>query len=305
MIRKDRGYASAIAVVVVAVVILAVSGMFMATSKTDQSVIGLSYGGGPFEGRKFQQVLNPGTGMTFTGWFDPLYTYPVTQRSYIISKAEGDVQGVVTAPSKNNIPVFFEVATYFKLNLDRIQAFHEDLGLKYRAWEDAGWDKMLAETFKQQIEGALQKEARAWDDSQLYSSQETLLQVAGNVGRTLKEQIEQVIGDEYFCGVEYIPGGDCSDFTFVIKTVDLPENVKVEYQANRESEIAVQTSANVVRQREQEAESIRTLNEALAEAGDQYVILRAIEEGKVNFWVIPSDTGLSLQTPETPTPPSD
>ncbi len=44
-------------------------------------------------------------------------------------------------------------------------------------------------------------------------------------------------------------------------------------------------------------DAILKLNEALEKAGDNYVLLRAIESGKVDFWVIPQDQGVTLQTP--------
>lgn len=295
--RTGIGIGSIIAWVV-GILLLAGLGTFLfATSKTDQAEIGIVYGGGPFEGRHFQQILPPGRGTTVTGLFDPMYTYPVTQRSYIISQTEGDVVGRITAPSKNNIPVYFEVATYFKLNTDKLREFHEDLGLKYQAWTDAGWNQLLAESFKQQIELGLQQESRLWLDSELYANREVFSTIQTNIGRSLKENVAQVLGDEYFCGVEFLPGQACPDFTFVIKSIDLPEATKAEYQKNRDSEIAVQTRENEVRQREAEARAIRELNAALEDAGENYVLLRAIEEGQIDFWVVPSDSSLSLQTP--------
>lgn len=290
-----------IVTVVIAVLVVGVLGFFLATAKTDRDVVGVVYGGGPFEGRHYQQTMEPGTGLTFVGWFDPVYRYPVTQRSYIISLTEGDVQAEVQAPTANRITAGFQVATYFRLNTDVLREFHEVVGLKYAAWTSEGWNRMLAESFKQQIEFAIAREAREWDDAELYADPAALTTIATNVGRNLKENVAQVLGGEYFCGVEFVPGEACPDFTFVIKAITLPPDIIASYEANRESAIAVQTKTNEVLQRQQEAESIRTLNEALEEAGEDYVLLRAIEEGQIDFWVIPSDTDLTLTTPPTPT----
>ncbi len=46
----------------------------------------LSYGGGPFEGNKFQKIVRPSSGLVLNGLFDKWYTYPVTQRNYIVSQ---------------------------------------------------------------------------------------------------------------------------------------------------------------------------------------------------------------------------
>jgi hypothetical protein len=80
------------------------------------------------------------------------------------------------------------------------------------------------------------------------------------------------------------------------------------YTDNRTSQIQVLTSQNQIAQREAEAKAIEALNKGLAQAGMPYVMLRAIESGKINFWVLPSDSGVSLQVPSspgaTPTDPS-
>jgi hypothetical protein len=36
----------------------------------------------------------------------------------------------------------------------------------------------------------------------------------------------------------------------------------------------------------------------LAAAGDDYVLLKAIESGKIDFWVLPKDSGVTLTTPD-------
>ena len=81
-----------------------------------------------------------------------------------------------------------------------------------------------------------------------------------------------------------------SEVTFTIKKIDIPDSVKAAFEAKSNAQIAVET-------RQQEALGIDALNDALAKAGENYVLLKAIESGKISFWVLPSDSGLTLQAP--------
>lgn len=287
----------------VAIMVIGLLSLFMAWKKTPQSHIGLSYGGGPFEGEHFQQVVSPGHGLFFNGWFDKLYLYPVTQRNYIISKSgvEGDRghADFVPAPSSDRIEVDFEVAVYFKLNLNKLQEFHEQIGLKYHAWTDDGWDQMLNDSFRQQIENLIQEEARSYSVAAIYADPGILIQIQNDVERQLQGRVAEVLGNSYFCGPAFVEGEPCSPISFVIKRVTLPENVVASYQSIKVSENNIQVKQNEVLQAELQAKAVTVLNEALEAAGnsESYVLLKAIESGKISFWVIPSGADLALTTP--------
>jgi hypothetical protein len=300
-LRGDEGQSGAgilggIVVAVIVVFILACIIMWP-FEQVPQGKVMLTYGGGIIEGQEFQKEVQGPSGNFFNGFADKAYEYPTTQRSYIIARDHGDIQGVISAPTSDRVQMQFEVATYFKLNQSLVRQFHETIGLKYQAWTDEGWDQMLAESFRQQIEYAIQREARSFTVEDFYD-QQTLLEINSAVGTALKENVANVLGDEYFCGVEYSEAQPevCPEFTFVTRTVTAPQAVIDAFAANRTSAIAIETARNNVQVATEEARAIRERQQALESCGQTCVLYEAIKEGGVKFWVIPSDTGLTIPT---------
>jgi regulator of protease activity HflC (stomatin/prohibitin superfamily) len=314
-LRVSRKTAVVAAVILVPILLVAlvpvVTGAF---KKTPRDKYGLSYGGGPIEGAHFIRVVQPGSGLFFNGFFRKLYLYPADQRNYIISKVKN--QGStkrsdsIIAPSHDRVPVEYQVAVYFKLNVDRLRNFHEQLGLKYQAYTDAGWNQLIQDTFRQQIENALQAETRKYDVADIYANADLLAQIQREVQRSLKQRLVTALGDDYFCGPKFKPRGTCAEPTFVIKAADVPKDVVKAFQDNRTSEVQILTKQNEIQQREAEAQAISALNIS----GQDYVLLRGIESNQIKFWVVPADSGLALQagagatpadgsTPPTSTPP--
>jgi regulator of protease activity HflC (stomatin/prohibitin superfamily) len=272
--------------------------------KTPRDKIGISYGGGPIEGVHYQRTVPPGSSLSWNGFLDPLYEYPSDQQNYIVSKSteEGTATAdAVQAPSKDRVLIEFQVAVYFKLNTDMLQPFHEQLGLKYKAYTDDGWDQLIEDTFRQQIENALQEETRRSNVADLYGDAELLIDIQNRVQETLSANLAAALGDQFFCSPEFEPGEDCEDPTFIVKSLTVPEQVAKAYESNRTSQVQIETEENEVLQRQAEAEGIEALSDALATAGDDYVLLKAIESGDISFWVIPDESGLTLTTPDTPT----
>jgi hypothetical protein len=72
----------------------------------------------------------------------------------------GAVRGrdFILAPTSDRVPLTFQAAIYFKLNTDLLRPFHEQLGLQYRAYTAKGWNNLLQDTFRQQVENALQEQ---------------------------------------------------------------------------------------------------------------------------------------------------
>lgn len=291
-----------VALVAVVVVLLACVPLVGSSLKrTPRDKVGISYGGGPIEGAQFQRIVEPGSNLFFNGLFDPLYLYPADQQNYIVSKAteEGDqaTSDAVVAPSRDRVQVSYEVAVYYKLNTDLLREFHEEFGLKYEAYTADGWAALIEDTFRQQIENALLEETRRYDVGPIFSDAELLLTIQTQVQETLSERLQLAMGKKYFCAPTFSPGGDCGDPTFVIKTIGIPKAVLAAFEANRTSGIKIKTKENEVTQREIEAQGIRALDEAAGDFGATYALLKAIESGDIEFWVLP-DGGITLTAPD-------
>jgi regulator of protease activity HflC (stomatin/prohibitin superfamily) len=300
--RLSRKAIIVIAVILVPILLVALVPVVVGAFKTTpRDKYGISYTGGP-AGAHFQRVVKPGSGLFFNGWFASLYLYPADQRNYIVSKVKSqgstNRSDSIIAPSRDRVPVEFQVAVYFKLDSDRLRDFHEQLGLKYQAYTSSGWSKLVQDTFRQQIENALQAETRKYDVADIYANADLLVQIQREVQRSLKERLVTALGEDYFCGPKFQHGGTCNEPTFIIKSADIPKDVVKAFQDNRTSEVQILTKQNEIQQREAEAQAIAALNIS----GEDYVLLRGIESGQIKFWVVPSNNGLTLPTGAGATP---
>jgi SPFH domain / Band 7 family len=281
--------------VVALILLVGLGAVFVGSlKKTPRNMIGVSYSGGPLEGAHFQGIVTPGVSLFFNGWFSPLYLYPADQQNYIVSlnPRVGAVRGVdsIIAPTADRVLLTYQVAIYFKLNTDLLRQFHEQLGLQYRAYTKAGWNNLLQDTFRQQVESAVQQATRQYNVADLYGNAKLLVQLQNNVQDRLAQQLIGALGQPYFCGPTFQPGRRCDPPTFIVKQIDIPSSVVTAFQTVRTSAIQIQALVYQIAQRKAEAQGIQALNSALSVAGENYVLLKAIESGNLTFWVLPGST---------------
>ena len=293
--QRSRWWWLVLAAVVVSLAL--VPGFVSGLKKTPRNRVGISYGGGPLESTHFQRIVAPGSGLFFNGLFDSLYLYPADQQNYIISLKQGlgaqKRPDSIVAPTRDRVQATYEVAIYFKLNIDQLRKFHEQLGLQYQAYTPQGWANLIRDTFRQQIESAIQEETRQVDVAELYGNARRLVELQDRVQAKLSQQLQNALGDHFFCSPRFEPGGKCGDPTFIIKAVTIPTPVAQAFEQ-------IVTKQNEIKQREAEAQAIR----ALGLTGDQYGMLKAIESGKINFWVLPNNGGVTITGPSQSGAPS-
>lgn len=271
MHKEDRNMM--LGAIVVVLVIVVVGALLFADPlrKTPADKIAISYGGGMFEGAQYQQTVEPGSGLVFNGLFDKWYEYPTTQRNYIVSSVEGEgdranVDGI-RAFTSDKVETVTELTVTFKLNTNEIRDFHEKIGLKFNAWEDDGWDRMLNDNFRQPLENSVQQVIRQFDVDKIASDTEVLTQVQDAVESTLKAEVNKLLGGDYFCGPGFEIGQeDCPNFKVVVKRISLPEGVVAAFERQETSAAEVVSAQNDALAKKERAEGEKAQQEVLTQS---------------------------------------
>ena len=242
--------------------------------------IGLHYTGGPIEGQKFVKIVEPGTGQQFLGLQDKLVLLPVTQRDYIAGTSANVDGPPIVAPAKGGVEMQFEISAYFTLNTspDVVRRFYERMCIKFGCTSDGGWDRMLENNFRKPIEQAVQQSIRGYTVDELYAGEareatteeevtSLLVQVQDEIAADLKDNINRILGGDYFCGPTFEREDPevCPDFQFqIVKAVPTNEGVIESFAENSASQQRVITAQNTAQAEVAEAEGRRKSQEALA-----------------------------------------
>ena len=282
---KERGQSDAfiitVGVGIVMFIILIIALLFGAWGSVPVDKVGLHYNGGPIEGQSFNKIIQPGSGAQFLGPADTLVKLPIDQRSYVTcspDQVDGDTcDGPdIIASTRGGAEMRFRIGVSFKLNTSDkvVRKFNEQICRKFDCASGGGWDEMLQVQFRGPIEQAIQQSVRNYTVDQLFAGVDEdgeatsiLEDVQQVIAEDLKENINQFVGGDYFCG----PGFDrskpdvCPDFQFQITdAVPVDESVRAAFAENLASAQSVITSRNRAEARVAEAEGKRREQEALA-----------------------------------------
>ncbi|MBK6857518.1 MAG: band 7 protein [Microthrixaceae bacterium] len=262
------------------------------------------YSGGTFEDKRFVKIMDPGQTKENIGWGSEQYCYRNDQRSYIAAAKEGadtkpvEVVGGGSGDSGSNVRLVVDYQLYFKLNLEpkMLRKFHENIGVKTQGWTEDGWNAMLRDYFEPQIERSLEAAALQYGWDKLYSDEATRRAFQADTVQRLKGAIKEVVGDDYFCGPDYVAGGECGDFTF---TVGKPQLANQDLIAAIESEETAKRQTQAQSEKNATAQSKLEIDRELIEMyGPQgALIAKAIESGKVTFYVLPDGSTVPVPAP--------
>lgn len=234
----------------------------------------LHYSGGPLDGTHFQELIQPGSGTRFLGLMENTYYLPSTQRNYIVSRGadEGDKAGVdfMTGVSSDNVQFTIEAAVYFKLNPDpqTLRLFLEQICLHDDCTNlspGKGWDHMLDQYFRPQLENAIRLEMGKYNREQLYRDPDSLVSMQNDISGVLKDRITSVIGGEFFCGPDAAPT-NCTNLQVVLKNPTPPDNVATSYANTAAATQDVITAQQQAAAKRESANGDRDAQNARAEA---------------------------------------
>ena len=289
-------------VVLLVVVIIVLANLFN-FADTDANKIGLHYGGGVIEDKKFKSIIPPGSTNKLIGPGDTVYSYPIDQRSYIIGGAGADTEDAdeVTVVSKDNVRLGVRVQVYFTLNREQpvIQSFHERIGLKTDAYTASGWDDMLQSYFRPQIDRALAAVGTNYNWAELYNNEAKKSQFQTAAAKEFTRLLPAAVGGDYFCGPSYTGGNACGELSFTIqKPTPLDKGIIDGLEAKQRADLARQAQQQKNEQVNVELQSVKQQVAMLGANG--YLLKTAIESGKIQFMVIPQNGNVSIPVP-TPT----
>jgi regulator of protease activity HflC (stomatin/prohibitin superfamily) len=255
----------------------------------------LVYQGGPLDGRNFERMVDPGTGRFWKGNLQSIYMYPSTQRTYVVANEPdvGDVKGgdAVVVNCKGGNKVTLEMALSFVMVPENLQRFHEMLGLKYGAWSEEGWDKMLEEQVRQPLETAFQDEAKKYTNIEAIN-EVGMMQMGDAVAAIIQTRIDAYMNGHYIKVIN-----------LSLTTASPESTVQNEIEKISAAQQSVQTAENNRLAAEKNAQANILLRESLqGEGGMTAVLQKAVDSGRITFWVLPSDMNIVGPTSATATP---
>ncbi|GAB2838329.1 hypothetical protein GCM10022221_42180 [Actinocorallia aurea] len=250
---------------------------------------GLEYNAGPFSSTEFD---NCGNGRIWHGPADKVYAYPVGQRTYKFGgNGESDALKVV---SRDDLELTVEGVATFSLNdaCDTLRKFHEEIGLKYEAYEEEGWSEMLRTYIGAPLDRALDEVSKkyAWQD--LYSDPETKRKWETEVGTAVAAQVNATAGDNFFCAPTYTGSGDCGAFLLTLQQPVPPDNVRNALAAAQQAIEDNNTQENRNKQIKTEIQALKELVKVLGPNGA--VLYQAIKDGRISVVPVPQGGSLNI-----------
>jgi regulator of protease activity HflC (stomatin/prohibitin superfamily) len=220
--------------------------------RQDIGHVGVIRNGGPLDGRSIRQIVMPGAGLTWAGWFSQKpHEYPA--RSIVLLYTvtsdvdRGHRQGVdvVSVPTRDGVQVGIEATAYYHFvgerDLNALRRFDKTFGTRsysagggaaLRPYDgEAGFQAMVENVFRPVLDNDLRREVGAFQCAEVVTacklvrrvstdrahagSSANMAVIQARVNRSLEDDLADALGGRYFVDVH-----------FRLERVTLPRNVQ-------------------------------------------------------------------------------
>ncbi|MFC4588662.1 SPFH domain-containing protein [Sphaerisporangium corydalis] len=231
--------------------IVTLFGLFGGWESTNGGEVAVVRDGGPLDDNLVRQVIDPASGVTWTGWWSEVHKYPAQQRFYTITAdpKRSTLLGVdvVTVPSGDGVNMGIEGTLYFTLNLDHdtLKLFDDKFGtrrfrgqdneMRYPYDGEEGWSSFFGQAIRPVVDNALRSQIGVFRCAELVSScafvengaaqkpvrlapqdnNANLIKVQNAVNSTLERDLRQMLGANFLI-----------DLRFNLVKVSLPAQVQ-------------------------------------------------------------------------------
>jgi len=208
--------------------------------RMDIGHVGVVRNGGPFEGRSIRQILPPGSGPTWTGWFSQKpHEYPAHKVVLLYTVTAEATRGhrpgvdVVTVPTLDGVRVGIQGTVYYQFvgeqNEALLRRFDETFGTREYAPEtgkpvypydgDNGFQVMVENVFRPVLDNDLRRVVVTFECAQIVSACKLVKPAAGDttahgvsrnvdlierrINKSLAGDLQGALGGAYFTNVHF------------------------------------------------------------------------------------------------------
>ncbi|MFC9085305.1 SPFH domain-containing protein [Nocardiopsis dassonvillei] len=274
-------------------------GLTACSVSTQPDEVALEYDAGAFSSTEFSACHSAGS-REYHGPGDKTFTYPAGQRTFTFSGGDGAEMGAATVVSSDDLELRVTGLVTYSLVTDctTLRQFHEDLGLKYSAYEDAGWNELLRDYIGAPLNRALDDATKDYTWRQLYTSGEAKAEWEQRVSELLGEYIAEQGGGSFFGRPTGAAEDDPEDWgvpQLTLQQPTPPEEVRAALTAAQEAVEQTTAQEAETERVEAELEAIEQLVDVLGPEG--YILYQALKDGEIELLPVPYGSNVNV-TPE-------
>jgi hypothetical protein len=258
--------------------------------REDIGHVGVVRNGGPLDNRSIRQILMPGSGVTWAGWYSQTpHEYPARNVVLLYTVTSDAARGrlgvdVVTVPTSDGVQVGIEGTIYYHFvgeqNLDLLRQFDMTFGTRsytadgtnraparYPFDGEAGFQSMIENVFRPVLNNDLRRQVGAFQCAEIVTACELVRPVSGasskrgsdansaliqaRIDKSLEDDMADALGGRFFV-----------DIHFRLERVSLPHNVQTAVDAAQAGNAQVHVAKANLRAGRYEAQRNQLLGKA-------------------------------------------